>query len=415
MAERKHQRLNSDRLNKSKPGLYPDGDGLYLRVASAKSKSWVFRYMLDGKPRKMGLGSYPEVSLIRARELATGARKRRAEGIDPIQDRDRVQAEKRAAEAKAKTFRECAEGYIADHKAGWKNAKHAAQWGATLATYAHPVFGDLPVGQVESEHVLKVLRPIWTEKTETARRLRGRIESILDWAKANRHREGDNPARWRGGLETSLASHAKVRTVRHHPALPYAELPAFMRELQRQEGLAAWALQFTILSAARTSEVLLAQWQEFDLEKGIWTVPGVRMKSRREHRVPLPKPALGLLQARHDATAGKGFVFPGERPRKPLSNMAMLMLLERMKRDDLTVHGFRSTFRDWVEEETSFPGSVAEAALAHVVGDKVEAAYRRGDLFEKRRELMDAWGEYCLPSATANRVIPIKRNARSGI
>jgi len=410
---RKHQRLNSDRLNKSMPGLYPDGDGLYLRVSPAKSKSWVFRFMLDGKPNAMGLGSYPEVSLIRARELAREARERRALGIDPIKERDRLQAEKRAAEARAKTFKECAEGYIAAHKAGWKNAKHAAQWEATLATYAYPVFGDSPVSAVTGDHVLEALKPIWTKKTETAKRVRGRIELVLDWAKAKRYRDGDNPARWRGGLQAFLPSLAKVRTVRHHPALPYAELSAFMGEVQDQEGLAALALQLTILTAARTSEVLLAQWPEFDLGKAVWTVPGERMKAGREHRVPLSKPALALLKARHEATGGKGFVFPGERPRKPLSNMAMLMLLERMGRDDLTVHGFRSTFRDWVEEETSFAGSVAEAALAHVVGDKVEKAYRRGDLFEKRRELMAAWASYCLPSEAGN-VVPMKRQAEGG-
>ena len=270
------------------------------------------------------------------------------------------------------------------------------------------MFGDLPVSAVTADHVLEVLKPIWTVKTETAKRVRGRVELILDWAKASRYRDGDNPARWRGGLQAFLPSHAKVRTVRHHPALPYAELPAFMGELQGQEGLAAAALQFTILTAARTSETLLAEWPGFDLQKAIWTIPGARMKAGREHRVPLSKPALALLKARRGATGGKGFVFPGERPRKPLSNMAMLMLLERMKRDDLTVHGFRSTFRDWVEEETTFPGSVAEAALAHVVGDKVEAAYRRGDLFEKRRELMDAWAMFCTVPAHEN-VVPLRK------
>ncbi len=414
MAPRKTNRLNSDRLNKAKPGPYPDGDGLYLYVTSAKARSWLFCYMLNGRSREMGLGPYPEISLIDARARATEARKLKARGIDPIDDRDRQAALARVEAAKAISFRQCAEGYIEAHKAGWRNAKHAEQWTATLATYAYPVCGDLPVSAVDVGLVLKVLEPIWTTKTETARRLRGRIEAVLDWATAREYRSGDNPARWKGLLKNLLPPHAKVGRVEHHPALPYGELPSFVADLRAQEGLGAECLLFTILTASRTSEAINAQWQEIDLNNAIWTVPGERMKAGREHRVPLSKPALALLRERQKATGGQGAIFPGERLNRPLSNMAMLKTLERMGRNDLTVHGFRSTFRDWVEESTSYAGTVAEAALAHAVADKVEAAYRRGDLFDKRAKLMEAWGKYCMTPARGVDVIPIKR-ARPGV
>jgi integrase len=332
----------------------------------------------------MGLGSYPEVPLDKdqrddgspdgARQIAAKWRNVKAGGKDPIEVREAERASGALQAARSISFRQCAEFYIAAHQASWKNAKHAAQWGSTLRAYAYPEFGELPVSVVDVTLVHKVLEPIWGKKTETARRLRGRIEAVLDWAKAREYRQGENPARWKGGLESLFPKHSKVRRVQHHPALPYAELPTFIAGIQAQEGIGAVALQFVILTAARTGEAINAKWNEVDFDKAIWSVPGVRMKSGREHRVPLSKPAQALLRERYKATGGKGFIFPGERAKKPISNMAMLMLLQRMDRDDLTVHGFRSTFRDWVEETTNYAGTVAEAALAHVVGDKVEAA-----------------------------------------
>lgn len=405
---RKRFRLNSDRLNKS-PGSYCDGDGLYFVVASKTAAAWVLRYG-DGYRtsgagkrypivREMGLGSYPEITLARARELAVEARRQKAEGLDPIAERRRLRVTQRACV----TFKGAAESYIAAHASEWKNAKHAAQWKATLASYAYPTFGDLPVSDVDITSVHKALEPIWTTKNETARRVRGRIEAVLDWAAAREYRQGDNPAQWKR-LKTLLG---RGRQAKHHAALPYDELPEFMGDLQAEVGTAAVCLSFLILTAARTSEALCVEWQEINLEKGLWTVPAAKIKAGREHRVPLSKAALEILHKRHKETGGKGFVFAGERPKKPLSNMSMLNVLKRMKRDDLTVHGFRSTFRDWIEEKTHFPGSVAEAALAHVIGDKTEAAYRRGDLFEKRRELMTAWANYCTAPKNSVAVIQL--------
>jgi integrase len=281
-----------------------------------------------------------------------------------------------------------------------------------LSTYAYSLIGDLPVGEVDRALVVKVLEPIWNTMPETAGRVRGRIEAVLDWAEAREYRTGANPARWKGSLEKLFPSLGKIQKVKHHPALPYAELPAFMARLDAEEGLGAMAMRFVVLTAVRTGEAIGASWPEFDLEKAVWTVPAERTKMGRVHRVPLSKAAVALLRTRHKATGGKGYIFPGMNPKKPLSNMAMLVTLRRMDREDLTVHGFRSTFRDWSEEMTNFPGSVAEAALGHIVGDKVEAAYRRGDLFDKRRLLMSAWGEFCttLPTEGAN-VIPINERA----
>jgi integrase len=396
-----------------KLGLYGDGAGLYLRVTPPSACSWVVRYMLDGKAREMGIGSYPAVSLETARESAERWRKVKAEGRDPIAVREAERASERSHAAKAVTFRHCADSYIEAHRESWKNAKHVAQWGATLQTYVYPEMGALPVAEIDVGLVHKALEPIWKAKPETARRVRGRIEAILDWAKARGYRGGENPARWKGHLENLFPARAKVRSVEHHPALPYRELPAFMTKLAAEEGLGARALQFAILTAARTNEVILADWAEIDFDNAVWTVPAKRMKAKREHRVPLSKPALAVLREQVRTTGGKSYIFPGARPKRPLSNMAMLKTLERMGRDDITVHGFRSTFRDWVEESTNYAGTVAEAALAHVVGDKVEAAYRRGDLFEKRRRLMTAWATFCMTPIQKGQVIPIKTSAKS--
>jgi integrase len=305
------------------------------------------------------------------------------------------------------TFRQCAEAYIAAHEMAWKNPKHAAQWPSTLGAYVYPVFGDLPVQAIDVGLVMKVIERIWIEKPETASRVRGRIESVLDWATARGYRRGENPARWRGHLENLLPKKSKVRRVEHHAALPYSELPEFMVELRRQEGVAARALEFAILTVARTSEALGATWSEIDLERHLWVIPAERMKSGREHRVPLSEPAVAILAAMKEVREG-GYVFPGGRARRPLSNMAFLMRLRRMGRDDLTGHGFRSSFSDWCAERTNFASEVREMALAHTVSDKVEAAYRRGDLFRKRRQVMDAWARYATTTSDGN-VISIAR------
>jgi integrase len=348
----------------------------------------------------MGLGPLHIVGLAEAREKAREARRLRHEGIDPIEARVDArktrQAEKQLAAATAMTFKGCAELYIEAHAPGWKNPKHAKQWPSTLETYVYPVFGALPVQAVDVGLVMKVLGPIWQNKPETASRVRGRIESVLDWATARGYRKGENPARWRGHLDNLLPARGKVRKVQHHPALPYAKIGEFIGALRKQEGVGARALEFLILTASRTGEVIGAQWEEFDLTKKVWIVPGERMKAGKEHRVPLSERALAIIEGlKAERVNDHPFVFPGARPGRPLSNMAMLKLLERMDRCELTAHGFRSTFRDWAAECTHFPSEMVEMALAHVVSDKVEAAYRRGDLFEKRRELMDTWARYC--------------------
>jgi integrase len=396
--------------------MYADGGGLYLQVTEGGA-SWIYRYMLNKRAREMGLGPVALFGLSEARAKALDARRLRHEGIDPIEARKAARARERLDAAKAVTFQECAEAYIKAHRMGWRNGKHTAQWEATLATYARPIMGALPVQAIDTALVLKVLEPIWAAKPETASRLRGRIESILDWAKVRGYREGENPARWRGHLDKLLPARSKVRKVEHHAALPYDELPGFLVALREHQGFVARALEFTILTAARTGETMGARWNEFDLLDKTWTVPAGRMKAGREHRVPLSARVLAILQEMHaHRSADDGFVFPGGKPGKPLSNMAFLMHLRRTGRGDgdLTTHGFRSSFRDWVAERTSFPSEVAELALAHAVGNPVEAAYRRGDLFEKRRRLMQQWGTFCTTApaqATVSNVAPIRQTS----
>jgi integrase len=342
----------------------------------------------------MGLGPLHTVTLTEARVKALEARKLRLAGIDPLDARFAERAAAKLEAAKTMAFNECAEKYIEAHMAGWKNAKHQQQWTNTLESYAYPVFGDLPVQAIDTALVMKVIEPLWAEKTETASRLRGRIEAVLDWATVRTYRTGENPARWKGHLDHLLPERAKVARVRHHAALPYAEIGSFMSEAAELEGISASALRFMILTATRTSETLGATWSEVDLNEAIWIIPPERMKAGREHRVPLSGAARAILTGMKKIKLGE-FVFPGGRPGRPLSSMALLMTLRRMKRDDLTGHGFRSTFRDWVAECTSFPAEVAEMALAHTVSDKVEAAYRRGDLLAKRRQIMEDWAQYC--------------------
>jgi len=388
----------------TKAGLLGDGKGLYLRVGDSGSKSWVLRYMLDGRAREMGIGSYYDLSLADARERARGFRKMVKDGVDPIDDRRVRRALLRAERAKVMTFRQCAEAYIVTHQASWRSQKHTAEWTRTLEVYVYPVFGATPAQVIDVGLVMKVLDGIWLAKPETAGRIRGRIEAILDWATARGYREGDNPARWRGHLENLLPRKSKLRPVQHHAALPYAELGAFMADLRQQNGIGARALEFAILTAARTAEVIGARWDEINFGEKLWTVPAARMKAGREHRAPLSHATIEILE-KMQAIRTDEFVFPGSRSGHPISNMAMTMVLRRMGRGDLTVHGFRSSFRDWTADQTNFPREVAEMALAHAVSDKVEAAYRRGELLRKRRQLMEAWARYTVTSAASAELI----------
>jgi integrase len=404
---RQVEKLSALAVSRAKTrGYLGDGGGLYLQVSANGAKSWVFRFKDHGRLREMGLGSVHAIGLAEARKRATACRQMRLDGTDPIAVKKAGKLKANLEAARAMTFQQCAEAYIEAHKAGWQNAKHAAQWSSTLKTYAYPVFGALPVQAVDVGLIVKVLEPIWKAKTETASRLRGRIERVLDWAAVRGYRQGDNPARWRGHLDQLLPARSRVQKVQHHAALPYAEVGQFMADLRKQESTSALALEFLILTATRTAEVIGATWIEIDLDAAVWTIPPERTKAKKEHRVPLSKPALAILKRLHKHRAGE-FVFMGARPGKPLSNIALLTLLVRMGRSDLTVHGFRSTFRDWCAERTNFPREVAEHALAHSLADKVEAAYRRGDLFEKRRDLMGAWARYCALPMQTGHIVPI--------
>ena len=391
----------------AKPGYYNDGAGLYLQVSPSGSKSWVFRFKLSGRPREMGLGSLHAFSLAEARQRAKAARQLLADGVDPIEARDETKLARALRAAKAVTFRAECEAYIESERAGWKNVKHAAQWSSTLATYAYPTIGQLDVSAVDTALVVGCLRPIWTTKTETATRLRGRIEKVLDFATAQGHRIGNNPARWRGHLEAVLPAPGKVAKVVHHSALPYAEAAAFLMRLRSMEGTGARALEFTMLTTARSGEVRGATWSEIDMNAAVWTIPGARMKMGREHRVPLSAPALKLLAAMPRGESD--FVFAATRGGQ-LSDMTLSAVMRRMKVEAVP-HGLRSTFRDWAAEQTNFPREVAEAALAHALEDRVEAAYRRGDLFEKRSKLMQAWADYCCCPSSDAHVIPMKNRA----
>jgi integrase len=384
------------------PGLYGDGNGLYLQVSAFETKAWVFRFMMLGVARKMGLGPAgpkPKVTLKVARDLAADARKSVLQGIDPIVERDARKAALAAEKAKAMTFEQCAQGYIKAHQSSWKSAKHASQWESTLKTYAYPVIGALPVGAVEKAHVMKILQPIWEEKTETASRVRGRIEKVLDRAKALEMRTGENPARWAGNLDQLLPPKSRVSPVEHHTAIPYRDLPGFMAKLRQREGISARALEFTILTIARTGDTIGATWSEIDRVEELWTVAAARVKGKkgarkRDHVVPLSARALAILDG---LPRESHFVFPGAKEGKGLSNMAMAELLKDMgyAGDVATVHGFRSCFKDWCSEQTAYPNELSEMAMAHTVRDAVEAAYRRGDMRDRRRQLMEDWEAYC--------------------
>ncbi len=383
--------LNARKVETAKPGRHGDGRGLFLYVKPSGSRSWVLRYQVQGRRRDLGLGAYPDVSLAMARQRVTEARRLIAEGDDPISKRQ---------QAKPKTFKDAALELIESKRPGWKNAKHAAQWTSTLETYVFPKFGQVQVSKVETADVIGALTPIWSVKPETANRVRQRIEAVIDYASALGVRSGDNPARWRGHLDHLLPKPTKVRAVKHHPALAHSEIAAFLGDLSARTGVAARALGFTILTAARSGETRGMTWGEVDLDNRLWTIPAARMKAGKEHRVPLSDAALAYLGPRRDDSV---LVFESDaKPGKPISDMSMTAVLRRMERNEITVHGFRSTFRDWAGETTSFSREVIEAALAHGIKDKAEAAYARSDLFDKRRKLMEAWAS----AATASNLAP---------
>jgi integrase len=414
-------RLPATKVKIAPIGMHADGGGLYLQVQPGTGRdvhrSWIFRYATGAKTvsaagktrqveRQMGLGPIGLVSLSQARERALECRRLLHSGADPIEAQRNDRLKERVDTARGMTFQECAEAHIAAHEQAWGNDKHRQQWRNTLEAYAYPVLGKLPVAAIDTGLVLQVLEPIWNATPETASRVRARMERVLTWAKVREMRSGENPARWRGHLDQLLPRRSKVQKVKHHAALPYAELPGFLARLREREGIASLALEFAILTAARTGEVIGATSDEVNATDAVWTIAASRMKAGREHRVPLCDRALEIIQQLAPRRGRIPALFPGERG--ALGNRAMLSLLDRMKRTDLTVHGFRSTFRDWAAEQTAFPSEVVEMALAHTVANKVEAAYRRGDLFEKRRRLMDAWAEFCLRGQVASEVVALR-------
>jgi integrase len=384
--------------------------GLYLHVL-AGGRSWIFRYSFGGRRRDLGLGSYLDLTLTEAREAAREQRKLVLQGIDPIDARRENRDTSKAARAGRATFQQCVDGYIEAHGDGWKNPKHRAQWRTTLESYACPIIGTMNVAAVDTGLILQILEPIWKTKTETATRLRGRIENVLAWATVRKYRNGDNPARWKGHLDQLLVKPSTIATVEHHPALPYQEIGAFMQDLRKQEGIGAAALEFAILTAARSGEVRGATWGEIDLQARTWTIPGARMKAKRDHLVPLSDAAIAVIEKMKECKLGD-HVFPGVKEGKPLSDMSLTAVMRRMGRGKLTAHGFRSSFRDWCSESTAYPSEMAEMALAHTINNKVEAAYRRGNLFAKRVRMMADWSNYCAKLRQAGAVVPMREAAK---
>ncbi len=387
-------------------GYHHDGGGLYLQVSNNKNRSWIFRYTKLGKSRELGLGSLQYISLAEARQKRDLLKRMLIDGLDPLDEKRRAKKAVEAKAAKKITFEACAIEYIETHKIKWKNAKHGAQWESTLRTYAFPVFGQLPVDEIDTQLVLKVLKPIWTTISETASRVRNRVEIVLNWAKVSGFREGENPARWSGHLENILPSRSEIQKAMHFAALPYDLISNFFADLKLQQGIAPLGLEFLILTGTRTSEVMGSCWNEIDFENNLWVIPPSRMKSGREHRVPLSSKVLDILRKVERKNLGP-LIFQNERSGKQLSSSAFLALLKRMNYN-ITAHGFRSTFRDWAGETTSHPREVAEAALAHAVKGKAEAAYQRGDYIEKRFLLMEDWAAYCY----SNKNILIKVGAK---
>jgi integrase len=382
------------------PGRYADGARLYLRIARGGTKSWEFRFTRNGKSHHMGLGPIRLVGLAEARQKAAEADRMLFEGKDPLNER-------KGARAKTVTFNEAAGVLFTALRPGWRSASHAAMWKASVADLA---FGETDVAAIGTAEVMRVLDPIWPKAPEAASRLRGRIEAVLDWARARGHRTGENPARWRGHLQALLPARKKVKRVQHHAALAYAEIGGFVAELRQRDGVSPRALEFLILTATRTGETLGARWDEISLGEKLWIIPASRTKASREHRVPLADRALDILAEMASIRDGADCIFPGSRRGRPLNRIAMLQVLKRMGRADLSVHGFRSAFRDWCGNETNFPREVCEHALAHKVGNEVERAYRRSDALEKRRRLMDAWANYCArPSGERGKVVSFGR------
>jgi integrase len=405
MARQKWNRLSARSVAAAtKPGMYADGAGLYLRIARSGAKSWCLRYMLEGKAREMGLGGLSKIGLADARRKAAEQRLLLVDKNDPIDKRKAERAAKRVETARAVTFDECARAYVDAHRPAWRHAKHSQQWTNSLARHVSPIIGALPVQAIDTAMVMKVIEPLWSVRPETASRIRGRIESILDWARVRGYREGENPARWRGHLDHLLPARSKVRKVKHYRALPYTDIGAFMMDLRSRSGVGAAALEFLILCAARSSEVAGARWAEIDRGARMWTVPAERMKGGREHRVPLSSAAMAVLD-RVPTTDGE-FIFSNE-PQRGLGKGA---LAKQIKGRNCTVHGFRAAFKTWASEVTNFPTELVEVALAHVVGDKVEEAYRRGDMLERRRRLMALWAEFCSqPGKTdTDTVVPLR-------
>jgi integrase len=402
------EKLSALAVSRAKePGYYSDGGGLYLQVSRSGTKSWIFRYTLNKKSREMGLGSLHTITLAQAREQARSCRAALLEGVDPLETRNAAKLGLALERAKTVTFDDCAAQYIAAHRSSWKREQHALHWERSITNHASAIIGDIPVSAIDTALIVKVLQPIWGTKTETASKLRGRIESILDWATVSHFRSGENPARWKGHLDHLLADPGKVARVTHYAALPWQEVGEFMASLRQCRGVAARALEFGILTAARSGEVRGARWEEIDLDAAIWTVPAERMKAGREHRVPLSTAAIALLKSMPRV---EDLVFPGMKKNVGLSDMTITAVLKRMGRGDITVHGFRSTFRDWCAESAanSFPREVCEHALAHRIPDKVEAAYRRGDLIEKRKVLMQVWADYCAKIPASAEVTAIR-------
>ncbi|MGE8127727.1 tyrosine-type recombinase/integrase [Methylobacterium sp. NPDC080182] len=404
---RKAKKLSALEVGRLKtPGMWAVGgvDGLYLNVKPTGARAWILRAMMAGKRRDHGLGGFPDVTLAMARQKARERRADIEQGQDPIAVRRQALSSARAQQASQKTFQDAAEAYIKAHGESWKNAKHRDQWASTLETYAYPSMSRLLVRDIGQEHVLQALEPIWKTKTETATRLRGRIEAVLDWARVRGYRDGENPARWRGHLDKLLPAPTKIQKVKHHRAIPADGIAAFMAELRQREGVAARALEFVTLTAARSGEVRGATWAEIDRKAKVWTVPADRMKAGREHCVPLTDAALAVLDGL-PSVPGSDLVFAAPRG-GPLSDMSLTAVMRRME-VDVVPHGMRSTFRDWCSERTNFPRDLAEAALAHTLESKVEAAYRRGDALEKRRPMMEAWAAFCAHPAKGGAVVPL--------
>jgi integrase len=401
-------RLTAMKVQRAKaPGMYADGGSLYLRIAPGGSKQWVFRYARRGRLRDLGLGPVHTLALAEAREKARDARKLLLEGIDPIDAKHARMAALQAADARAMTFAQCAEGFIRDNERKWTNATHRQQWTMTLTSYAYPVLGALPVQAIDTPLVLKVVKPLWERAPVTAKRLLGRIENVLGWATVHHYRTGDNPARWRGHIEHALPKVERAANG-HHVALPYPAAPAFMAKFRPDTSVASSALRFITLTASRLGEAINATWDEIDLTAKVWTVPASRMKAGVEHRVPLSDGAVAVLESMR-AVRQSAYVFPGRIAGKSIGNHSVWRLAKAASGDKaLTVHGLRSSFRDWAAECTNFPREVAEMALAHAIPNAVEAAYRRGDLFEKRRRLMEAWAQFCGKPATGSKVVAIR-------